>query len=83
MAQKSPDVDAVHAAVDAWFAEMIQQPPISYAVEAYNQAHVACADLHRRLHAVLTGEELPTPAPSDPVQPEPETKAVKPAGTKE
>jgi hypothetical protein len=83
MPQKPLDVDALHEAIDVWFAELIQQPPISYAVDAYNQAHSACADLHRRLHVILTGEDLPTPTPPDTAQSESETKADKPAGTKE
>lgn len=77
-----PPVDAVMAEVDAWFAEQMQQPPISYNVETYNQAHAACADLKRRLHVAITGDE-PATATTD-AQPDSETpKAVKPAATKE
>ncbi len=77
----TPPIDAITAEIDAWFAEQIQQPPISYSVETYNQAHAACADLKRRLGALITGK----PAATDPDhKPDSATpKADKPAGTKE
>jgi hypothetical protein len=60
-----PTIDAITAEIDAWFAERMQQPPISYSVETYNQAHAACADLKRRLHAAVTGEALKPAAADD------------------
>lgn len=57
MAQKFPSLDAISAAIDAWFAEYLQQPPISHSVESYNQAHGARAELKRRLGVLITGEE--------------------------
>jgi len=77
-----PPIDAITAEVDVWFAEQMQQPPISYSVEAYNQAHTACADLKRRLHVVVTGEAPPpivTGTPSEDAGPD-EAKAGR--GTK-
>lgn len=57
MPQKLPTIDDIDQVVDAWFAECIQQPPIAYSVESYNQAHAAQAELKRRLCVLITGEE--------------------------
>lgn len=96
---KFPTVEAIHDEIDAWFADKVQQPPISYAVEAYNQAHTALSDLHQRMHLLITGEDMapaatsaPDPAPETPPaaetpiapeQPVPDPKAEKAAGSKE
>lgn len=78
----TPPIDAVMAEIDTWFAERMHQPPISYTVEVYNQAHAACADLKRRLSVVITGKEPVVTAPDS--KPDTATpKADKPAGTKE
>lgn len=89
MAQKFPTIDAVHEVVDAWFAERVQQPPLSHSVEVYNQAHAAFIDLKRSLYVLITGEEPPIPILElEPAQeqsdPSPETTPVEePASTQE
>lgn len=51
-----PTIDAITAEIDAWFAEQMQCPPISYSVEAYNQAYVAKGVLRGRLIALFADE---------------------------
>ena len=78
MPQKYPSMDDIDAAVDAWFAERIQQPPISHNVETYNQAHAASADLKSRLRTLITGQALREPRPPaviEPAEPAPEQGA--------
>jgi hypothetical protein len=78
----TPPIDAVMAEIDAWFAERMQQPPISYSVETYNQAHAACADLKQRLSVVITGK-APVVGATDSQSVTATPKADKSAGTKE
>ena len=80
MPQKPVSIESVHAEIDAWFAEQIQRPPLSHDVHVYNQAHAAHANLHQRLHRLITGTAMPAPAAEPEIT---EATAEAPASTKE
>lgn len=49
----APAVTAVNSAIDAWFFDLLQRPPLSWNTDAYNQTVAARDALKTRLAALF------------------------------